>query len=170
VLAVVLVLVVVAAVVGVAWQFAQREPSDEVTSRPKASCTQPEAEAASEKVPVPVVPPEKVKVNVYNATSRAGLASDTANALKRRGFRIGKVANDPTKRNVTGEAEVRHGPKGAGAARTVGAQVGDVVDIPDGRRKRVVDLVLGPGFDQLLTPAQAAAALSPTPEPDPTLC
>ena len=106
VLAVVLVLLIVAAVVGVAWQFAQREPSDEVSSRPKASCPEPEA-AASEKAPIPVVPPEKVKVNVYNATSRGGLASDTAKALKRRGFRIGKVANDPTKRKVTGEAEVR---------------------------------------------------------------
>ena len=122
-----------AAVVGIAWQFAQREPSDEVASQPKASCPEPAAQTSSETAKVPVVPAEKVKVNVYNATSRAGLASDTANALKRRGFRIGKVANDPTNRKVTGEAEVRHGPKGKAAARTVGAQVGDVVYVPDRR-------------------------------------
>ena len=115
-----------AAVVGIAWQFAQREPSDDVASQPKTSCPEPAAQTSSETAKVPVVPAEKVKVNVYNATSRAGLASDTANALKRRGFRIGKVANDPTNRKVTGEAEVRHGPKGKAAARTVGAQVGDV--------------------------------------------
>ncbi|MEO7069555.1 MAG: LytR C-terminal domain-containing protein, partial [Nostocoides sp.] len=60
-----------------------------------------------------------VKVNVYNATSRNGLAASTANALKKRGFVIGTVANDPLKKTITGTAEVRYGTSGSKAALSI---------------------------------------------------
>jgi hypothetical protein len=83
---------------------------------------------------------------------------------------VRKVDNDPLGRTVTGAAEVRHGDEGAAAARTVAAQVGPVVAVPDGRPGGSVDLVVGTGFTVLLTPAQAGAALSPSPSPTPAGC
>ena len=76
-------------------------------------------------------------MNVYNATDQRGLASRVAAELKRRGFHVGKVDNDPLKRQVTGAAEVRSSTAGAGAARTVSAQVGTVVAVPDQRTERL---------------------------------
>src|SRR4051794_25655279 len=39
--------------------------------------------------------PGQIRVNVYNATPRGGLAKSTADELKKRGFLIGKVGNAP---------------------------------------------------------------------------
>ena len=114
--------------------------------------------------------PEKVHVNVYNATDRRGLAAQVAGRLDRRGFDVRRVDNDPLGRTVTGEAEVRHGDAGVAAARTVAAQVGTVVAVPDGRPGGSVDLVLGADFTELVPPAEAAAALSPSPTPTPAGC
>lgn len=162
------VLVVTAALVAIvgaswaAWQ-ATTGAAEDVRARPAVSCPEPS--------PAPVVvPANEVAVNVYNATDRRGLAARVAKELDRRGFVVKKVDNDPAKRAVTGVAEVRHSGAGADAARTVAAQVGTVVAVPDQRRGTSVDLVLGAGFDRLLTPEQAAAALSPTPEPRPAGC
>jgi hypothetical protein len=114
--------------------------------------------------------PAEVRVNVYNATDRRGLAAKVAGQLERRGFDVRKVDNDPLGRTVTGAAEVRHGDDGAAAARTVAAQVGPVVAVPDGRPGGSVDLVVGTGFTALVAPAEAAAALSPSPSPTPAGC
>lgn len=161
-LAVLLALLVTAGVVAVAWKIAMR-PAGEVAARPKVSCPQP--------APAPkVVPAAQVKVNVYNATDRAGLATKVARDLKRRGFRIGKIDNDPSERTVTGAAEVRHSAAGADAARTVAAQVGAVVAVPDQRGNASVDLALGAAFKDLIPVAEAAAALSPSPQPAPARC
>ena len=117
-----------------------------------------------------VVAARAVHVNVYNATKRRGLASDVAKQLRKRGFVIGKVENDPAKRTVTGIAEVRHSTAGAAPARTVGAQVASFVSVPDQRKDASVDLVLGAGFRALRTTAAAAAAMTPTPSPRPSGC
>ena len=156
-----LVLVLAGAAVG-AWRYFDLEADDEVAT-PRVSCppTSP---------PATVVAPAKVKVNIYNATQRRGLASAVATQLKKRGFIVGKVSNDPLKRTVTGLAEVRSSTTGADAARTVVAQVGQVVLVPDQRKDGSVDLVLGATFKALVTPAKAAAALTPTPTPRPQGC
>jgi hypothetical protein len=86
---------------------------------------------------------------------------------------VGAVTNDPLHRTVSGVAEVRTGPRGAGAARAVAAQVGvapAVAAVPDSRTGTVVDLVIGNAFRSLLSPAAAAAALSPSPQPRPSGC
>ena len=144
------------------WRYLDLGVADDVAT-PKVSCppTQP---------PPTVVPPAKVKVNVYNATERRGLASAVAAQLKKRGFKVGKVSNDPLKRKVTGLAEVRSSTTGADAARTVVAQVGQVVLVPDQRKDASVDLVLGATFKKLVSPAVAAAAVTPTPSPRPAGC
>ena len=133
--------------------------------------TTPERHSCPPTQPVPtVVAARAVHVNVYNATKRRGLASDVAKQLRKRGFVIGKVENDPAKRTVTGIAEVRSSAAGAAPARTVGAQVASFVSVPDQRKDASVDLVLGAGFRALRTTAAAAAAMTPTPSPRPSGC
>lgn len=97
-----------------------------------------------------------VTVNVYNATGRTGLAATTAEALKKRGFTIGTVANDPLKKSISGSAEVRYGPKGASVAPQVVALVPKPASVVDKRTTADVDLVLGEGY-QALSPAPKTA-------------
>jgi hypothetical protein len=160
-----LVVLLVAVVVSAGWYVWRYADSSTtgVRAEPEPSCPAPST-------PPPLVPAAEAKVNVYNATDRRGLAAQVAGQLEQRGFRVRKVDNDPAKRQVTGAAEVRHSDTGADAARTVAAQVGDVVVVPDQRPGASVDLVLGAGFTGLVPPAEAAAALTPTPEPRPAGC
>jgi hypothetical protein len=151
------------ALAGVAWWLSQRGDDDPVTAAPRRTCPDPR--------PAPkVVPPSAVTVNVYNATERRGLAGTVATQLRKRGFHVAKVDNDPLERKVTGAAEVRSSTVGADAARTVTAQVGTVVAVPDQRKDATIDLVLGAGFHALQPPAAAVAAMSPTPQPVPAGC
>lgn len=146
-----------------AWQSSTGDDEPDVRARPEPTCPTPAT------LP-PAIAPAKVRVNVYNATDRRGLAAKVAGQLERRGFDVRKVDNDPLGRTVTGAAEVRHGDEGAAAARTVAAQVGPVVAVPDGRPGGSVDLVVGTGFTALVAPAEAAADLSPSPSPTPAGC
>jgi hypothetical protein len=161
--AVVLALLVLVTLAALAWQTTGDGHGDEVRAEPTPSCPTPS--------PVPsALAPAKVRVNVYNATDRRGLAAKVAGQLDRRGFQVRKVDNDPLERTVTGVAEVRHGDAGAAAAQTVAAQVGTFVAVPDGRPGGSVDLVLGADFTELVPPAEAAVALSPSPTPAPAGC
>jgi ABC-type uncharacterized transport system permease subunit len=137
------------------------------------------AAAASASVSCPPVTPasavalpaaKTITVNVYNATTRAGLARSTSVLLVQRGFQIKSVANDPKNASVAGSAEVRYGPKGALAAKVVAAQVMGAALVPDQRADATVDFVLGQGFTALATPAQVAANLKPKPVAVPSGC
>jgi hypothetical protein len=90
--------------------------------------------------------------------------------LRKRGFVVAKIENDPTGRKVTGIAEVRANPANSAVVRTVGAQVASFAAVRDARKDASVDLVLGPAFRTLRTPTAAAAALKPTPAPRPSGC
>ena len=167
-----LAVVVTAALVVGAWWWQSRPTEAEFTSGPQVLCPSPS--------PTPtVVPATAVKVNVYNATEKRGLASQVATQLRKRGFTVKRVDNDPLDRTVTGAAEVRSAALGAGAARTVTAQVAPagqvgaalaVTAVPDQRKDATVDLVIGAAWNGLRPPADAAAALSPTPQPVPSGC
>jgi hypothetical protein len=159
--AVLLVLVTVGAAAGAWWWH--RDDTVAVAARPRPSCpTSP--------VVQPVVAARDITVNVYNATDRVGLANRVARQLRKRGFVIGTVGNDPAHRAVTGVAEVRASTAGAAPARTVAAQVPAYLSVPDQRAGASVDLVLGAGYHSLRPPAVAAAALSPSPSPQPAGC
>ena len=122
----------------------------------------------------PALVPGRVKVNVYNATGRAGLAASTSTELRLRGFVIGAVANDPARAKVKGTALIRHGRKGAAAAKLVAAQVPGAKPAIDKRTTAVVDLVLGDTFKTLgPTPSAATTTAAPacvpsTPTTSPT--
>jgi hypothetical protein len=112
--------------------------------------------------------PKTITLNVYNSTTRSGLARKTANLLAGRGFTIGTVSNDPTNKAVKGVAEVRYGAKGVLAARVVAAEVVGAKLIEDKRTSSDVDIALGATYKHLASAAQVKKALSPKATPTPT--
>lgn len=98
--------------------------------------------------------PTQVKVNVYNASSRNGLARRVAAEMKDRGFVVGTIANDPLHHSVKTTAEVRYGPKGKPAADLVSSEVPGSKLVVDKRKDATVDLVLGTTYVEL-TPTDA---------------
>lgn len=107
--------------------------------------------APSSATPSCSITPKDVQVNVYNATTREGLAGRVAEQLEKRGFVVKTVANDPKKVEVTGAGQLRFGPKGAAQARLVAAHVSEAKDVKDQRQRTTVDIVLGPGFRNLVS-------------------
>ncbi len=124
-----------------AYSYYRGDPA-EGANRPTPCAT------ASTTAPAAVTPQQTI-VNVYNATSRSGLAAKTAAAVRKRGFVVEDVANDPLKKSVKGTAEVRFGPKGASRAKLVVSQVAGSKGVKDKRKDDSVDLVLGAKFTTL---------------------
>ncbi|MFF0779096.1 LytR C-terminal domain-containing protein [Streptomyces sp. NPDC003720] len=132
----------------------------------KAECPVAKASAA----PARALPePRTITVNVYNATTRSGLAKATADELKKRGFKIGDVGNAPKEydKKVKG-AGVLLGPATAldtslpvlatqlpGAERRTEA----------GRKGAGLDLIIGDKFGSLAQRAAADQALARLTEP-----
>ncbi|MGH8775324.1 MAG: LytR C-terminal domain-containing protein [Jiangellaceae bacterium] len=128
------------------------------------SLTSPDDESDATAPPVcqPAAPtdapaPADVRLNVYNATDRNGLASATAGAMRERGFAILDVANDPLDKEVTASAEVRASEDTQAVASLVMAQVAGAVFVPDERTDGTVDLVVGEAFTELAAPGAAPA-------------
>ncbi len=109
-------------------------------------------------------PPRDVRVRVYNATDRTGLAARVASQLQARGFGVPEIDNDPIGATVTQAAQVRHGPQGLAAARAVAAQVPGAVLVDDGRDGSDVDLAIGAGYGDRLAAVDTVATLT-TPVP-----
>ncbi|MFS8203318.1 LytR C-terminal domain-containing protein (plasmid) [Streptomyces sp. CWNU-52B] len=116
--------------------------------------------------------PGQITVNVLNATARAGLAKDTADALKKRGFKIGEVGN-ATKaydKKVDGAGLVLGAKAAADTALPVLAtQLAGAETKTDTRAKPAeVDLILGKTFKALTTKKDADKALTTLARPAPT--
>ena len=126
-----------------------------VTPKAGASTTAPAARPAA-------LTNRQITVNVYNATTRGGLAGDTAKLVKARGFVVGTIANDPLKKSIAGTAEVRYGKNGAAAAAVVLKQVTGAKGVVDARADASVDLVLGNGFTALATVPTATPSAGAT--------
>ena len=120
------------------------------------------APCATEMVPVgqTLPAPGKVTVNVYNATSTSGLASKTATALEDAGFTVGKVANDPVGRTITGVGQIRYGPKAAKRAQLVSYYVPGAELVELTRKGLKVDLAMGDSFAGLAPEQQVNEALA----------
>ena len=104
--------------------------------------------------------PGQVTVNVYNSTNRAGLAADTAKNVKARGFVVGAVSNDPSRKKIDGVGEVRFGPNGKAGAELVVALLNGVTPQQDTRADASVDLVIGNGYKEL-NPAPTTTSAPP---------
>ena len=137
--------------------------------------------------PVPCVEPDsmpvkytKTKVNVFNASTRVGLAGDTAAAVAERGFKIG--ATDNFGETFDTPARIYFGVEGVRQAYTLAAQLPSAELHYDNREGKTIDLAVGslwadmlPPEDVTLDPKQPLEPLpgcvplaSATPEPSPT--
>ena len=174
--AVIAVVLALAVGVGGGWWFAGRDKgtpaaspttSTSCTSHSTANATAKSTAKSTAKA-VALPNPRVIRVNVYNATTRSGLARSTSVLLAARGFAIGALANDPLNKTVPGTAEIRFGRKGLLAAKVVAAQVPSPVMVRDLRPDASVDFVIGNTFTALNTPVQAQAVLRASPSPTPT--
>ena len=118
--------------------------------------------------PAQALTPGEVTINVYNATSRSGLAASVAQSLRTQGFKIGKVANDPLAKRIAGVGEVRHGQIGAAGATLAAMRLAGASVVPDERTDTTVDLVLGNTFTALHSPPEVVPAKATRPTPSPT--
>ncbi|MEV6793878.1 LytR C-terminal domain-containing protein [Streptomyces sp. NPDC051320] len=129
------------------------------------------ASPAPRKAPPGALPkPAKIKINVYNATPRGGLARSTADALKKRGFAVGKVGNAPPAydKKVKGSGLLIGAAKTSrGAFAVLGTQVTGAQQKTDTRKTQDVDLIIGSAFTSLATPQDAAKAMTVLTHPAP---
>jgi hypothetical protein len=115
------------------------------------------------------VAPSQVKLNVYNATQRQGLAKAVAASMHNRGFTIATVANDPLKAKISISADVRYGPKGKAAATLVAGEGPGAKIVADKRKDATVDLVLGNAYKSLrVQSASTTPSSGPTCSPSST--
>ncbi len=120
--------------------------------------------------PAKVVTPGAVTMNVFNATNRNGLAASVAKSLRRQGFKVHTIANDPLGKSIAGVGEVRHGPPGAAGATLAASTLPGATVILDSRTDETVDIVLGDRFSALRTLPKGATskAAKPAPAPSPS--
>ncbi len=147
-------LLAVALVAGAMWTGVLPSPLARPFSTPEA------ADNAAGDVPCP--PPDalpvafgEISVNVYNGTTRGGLAATTGSQLAQHGVVIASQDNFPGG-TYAGVARVVSGPTGLTAAYTVAALIPEsVVSVDASRADATVDVVLGEGFEQVLAPDAA---------------
>jgi len=114
--------------------------------------------------------PGAITVNVYNATSRSGLAKATADELAARGFRIGTFGNAPAAydQKVKQSALLVGGTGAEPALRAVSAQMtGSATSTDPKRSGRTVDIMIGKGFTRLSSEDQVQRALAALAHPSP---
>ena len=137
------------------YAYSYYRASGEPTATPVTTCTTTAAAPT----------PAKITVNVYNATDRNGLAARTATEVRKRGFTVSTVSNDPLAKRVAGTAEVRYGKSGAPASKLVIALVKGAKAVQDARVDGSVDLVLGEKFTTLAPAAKPATTKPATTKP-----
>ncbi|MGW5775635.1 LytR C-terminal domain-containing protein [Streptomyces sp. NPDC003863] len=116
--------------------------------------------------------PAQITVNVYNATPRSGLAKTTADELKKRGFKIGKVGNAPTAydKKVPGAGLLLGAPTATkGVLPVLGTQLAGATTKTDTRATADVDLIIGTAFKTLSPKTTADAALVALTKPAPAV-
>lgn len=110
------------------------------------------------------VDPTTITANVFNATSRSGLAGNVASALATAGVVISDTANWSGEQ-FSAPVRIYAGPKGVSNAYTLRAFFpGATVHVDPNLTNQVVDVVIGPGYSEMVaTPneEQLTAAMEP---------
>lgn len=96
------------------------------------------------------IPNQTVNLNVFNATSRSGLARTVADQFAARGYKVGSVDNSDTA--YSGVGVVISGVKGQAAAFNVQRNLAGTDYFQDNREDESVDVVLTPGYQGLVEP------------------
>lgn len=107
------------------------------------------------------VPYNQITVNVYNGTSRPGLAGETATSLAGRDFVIGSQGNASDwgySGSQDGTALIQFGATGAAQAYTVAAQFDSPLLVLDDRQDPSVDVVVGTAYNTLVAAADVVLA------------
>jgi type IV secretory pathway TrbD component len=123
------------------------------------------AEETTEQSLVTPCPPEgavpvelsSITANVYNGTDRAGLAGATGSALGALGVVVNQEANWPAG-SYDGVVQIVSGQLGVSAAYSLARLFeGATVALDSTRSDESVDVVLGQGYQSVLSPDQVAA-------------
>ncbi|MFJ3787700.1 LytR C-terminal domain-containing protein [Kitasatospora sp. NPDC090091] len=140
------------------------------SGKPLAAPTPDASPGAPAGDPKAIPQPTAFKLNVFNATTKSGLAGRTAEEFTKRGFTVDKKGNAPAEldKKVPGTAVVIAGPAGAGAATLISSQIAGATVTTDARTDNTVDVVVGDSYNALLDETQAAAALALATKPSPT--
>ncbi|MFJ1809094.1 MULTISPECIES: LytR C-terminal domain-containing protein [unclassified Streptomyces] len=139
----------------------------------KATKASPAASASVAAAAAGAVPkPAQITVNVFNATTRSGLAKTTADELKKRGFKIGEVGNAAKQydKKVTGTG-ILLGPAASlnTSLPVLATQLTAAERRTDAARTgAAVDLIIGNGFKALTSQAASVKALTALAAPQPT--
>ncbi|WP_078844524.1 LytR C-terminal domain-containing protein [Streptomyces achromogenes] len=107
--------------------------------------------------------PGRITVNVYNATPRSGLAKKTADELRRRGFRIGKVGNATKEydKKVKGPGLLLGSPAAQDTSlRVLATQLTGAPLRADARKGADLDLIIGDAFKTLTRQQTADKAVT----------
>ncbi|WP_405965853.1 LytR C-terminal domain-containing protein [Streptomyces sp. NBC_00723] len=139
----------------------------------KATKASPAASASAAAAVVGAAPkPAQITVNVFNATTRSGLAKTTADELKKRGFKIGEVGNATKQydKKVTGTG-ILLGPAASlnTSLPVLATQLTTAERRTDAARAgTALDLIIGNQFKTLTSPTASVKALSALAAPQPT--
>lgn len=105
--------------------------------------------------------PKQVVLNVYNGGAKAGSAQRVADALKKRGFNISKIANEP-KGDKIDVVSIRGASETAPEMLLVAGQLNQkALLIGDGRTDHTVDLVIGAGFGSVKLKGLPSVTVAP---------
>ncbi|NBM16457.1 LytR family transcriptional regulator [Streptomyces sp. GC420] len=135
-----------------------------------SACRTPSPSASSATKARALPKPSQITVNVFNATPRSGLAKETADELKKRGFKIGEVGNATAEydKKVKGTGILLGAPEAQEAVLPVLAtQLAGAGLKADARKGKDVDLIIGSAFTSLAKKAVADKALAALAEPSP---
>ncbi|MBB5981556.1 LytR C-terminal domain-containing protein [Kribbella solani] len=112
----------------------------------KAISSSADPTCVAQKLPNNRLVPKQVVLNVYNGGARAGSAGRVAEVLKKYGFNINKISNEP-KGDKVDVVSLRGASANAPEMLLVAGQLNQkAVMVADGRTDHTVDLVIGAGF------------------------
>ncbi|MDQ0582013.1 hypothetical protein QF030_004191 [Streptomyces rishiriensis] len=140
---------------------------------PKTTKASPAASVSAAAAVAGTAPePAQITVNVFNATTRSGLAKTTADELKKRGFKIGEVGNAIKQydKKVTGTG-ILLGPASSlnTSLPVLATQLTTAERRTDAARAgTALDLIIGNQFKALTSQAASVKALTALAAPQPT--
>jgi hypothetical protein len=101
------------------------------------------------------------RVQVLNASTQGGAATQASNQLTQAGFQVAKPAEDPLypKHDMKCRGQIRFGANGESAARTVSLLAPCTQLVRDNRQDSSVDLAIGKNFSGVTASNEAQQAL-----------
>jgi hypothetical protein len=110
---------------------------------------------------IPPEPAADVKVQVLNASTARGAATQASNQLQQDGLQVVEPSNDPLypKQDMKCRGQIRFGANGESAARTISLLVPCTQLVRDDRQDASVDLAIGSDFTGVSPNTQAQQAM-----------